>query len=130
MKIAKCLSLVVVLLVATAYASPIFGTWKGELNGKPITITLNSTKSQFDGRFAVAETSPARITNARFSNEGKVVRFQVPNQNGGMKLVSSGPEQLTFELELTGTDQAVLHSVDEPNAPGIKMTRVAKPDAR
>src|SRR5512141_1775890 len=117
MRTARLFVVMVVLLVATAYASPIIGTWKGELNGKPITITLNAGNHQLDARFASAGSAPVAITNAKFSNEGRVVRFKVPNQNGGMKLISSGPDQLTFELELTETDHAVLHSLDEPNAP-------------
>lgn len=127
MKTAVKLLTTTIVLAAIAYASPLMGIWKGELDGKPITITLRVVDRHLDGRFAAAESpQEIRISNAKFSNNMNVLTFQVPNQNGGVKLISSGPDQLTFEMQLTGAGQAVLRRVGEPNAPEIRMTRTSQ----
>lgn len=126
MKTAVKLLTTTIVLAAIAYASPLMGIWKGELDGKPITITLRVVDRHLDGRFAAESPQEIRISNAKFSNNMNVLTFQVPNQNGGVKLISSGPDQLTFEMQLTGAGQAVLRRVGEPNAPEIRMTRTSQ----
>jgi len=118
-----------VLLVATAaYASPVFGRWTGELNGRAVTIVIDNVQHRAEGKFMVAAGSGAaqevQITNPRFSNSGRTVTFDVPNQGGLAKLVSAEGRVLTFELQVTGTDEAELRVVDKgANAPVINLVR-------
>jgi hypothetical protein len=104
------------------------GKWTGELNGKTVSVTFDFVDHRTEGRFAVAAGSASpqelRIVNAKFSNNMNAVTFQVPNQGGAAKLVASGDKELTFEMQITGTDQAELRAVGQ-GASGavIKLVR-------
>ena len=130
MRIHRNLALVAVLLllVSAAYASPVFGKWTGDLNGKAVTITIENVNRHAEGKFAVAAGSGGaqelQISNPRFSNSGRTVTFDVPNQGGAAKLVSSPAKELTFELQVTGSDEAELRAVGKgANGPVIKLVR-------
>ena len=108
------ITIVAVLALATAaYASPIFGTWKGELNGRPITVTVTHTNGHAD----VAMTSNGQalqVTDARFPKGGPpmMLQFQGANQQGKVRLVSTASNDLSFELETSDGRQSVLRVID------------------
>ena len=67
-KIAMTAAVILVLAVA-AHASPIFGTWKGELNGHAITISVTNDNRQM----SVAMTSAGQevtVANPSFPKSG------------------------------------------------------------
>ena len=104
----------VLVLAVAAYASPIFGTWKGELNGRPITVTVTYASGHAD----VAFTSDGRnvnVSHAGFPKGGPpmMLRFQAANQDGKMKLVSTASNDLNFELETTNGRESVLRVIDQ-----------------
>ena len=67
-KIAMTAAVILALAVA-AYASPIFGTWRGELNGRAITISVTNSNHQA----SVAMTSAGQevtVANPSFPKGG------------------------------------------------------------
>ena len=108
------IALAAVLAIAiSAQASPIFGTWKGNLNGKPITVTVTYNNQHTD----VAMSSEGRtlpVSNASFPKGGPpmMLRFQGSNQDGKAKLVSTGGNDLSYELETADGVASVLRVID------------------
>jgi hypothetical protein len=123
------IALVAVLAVAiSAYASPIFGTWRGDLNGKPITVTVTYSNGHPD----VAMSSENRIlpvSDAHFPKSGPpmMLRFQGSNQDGKAKLVSTGGNDLSFELETADGRESVLRVIDQGKT--IATVKMTKTDA-
>lgn len=120
-------TLVAVLAWAVAaYASPIFGTWKGELNGRPITVTVTYN----NGHAGVAMTSDGRelaVADPRFPKGGPplMLQFQAANQ-GTQKLVSTASNELSFELETSDGRESVLRVIDQGKTIAtVKMTKTA-----
>ncbi len=117
--------LAVLVFAVAAYASPIFGTWKGELNGRPITVNVTSAEGHttaimtFDGR-------DVAVSNANFPKGGPpmALHFQATNQNGNMKLVSTGSSDLSFELATADGREATLRVIDQgKTVTTVKMTK-------
>src|SRR5512140_821252 len=112
-KLAITVAAVLVLTVA-AYASPIFGTWRGEWNGRPITVTVTYTSGHAD----VAMTSDGReltVSDASFPKGGPplLLHFQAANQQGQVKLVSTAASDLGFELQTSDGRESVLRVMDQ-----------------
>ena len=122
------LALVLVVSIA-ALASPIFGTWKGELNGKPITVTVNN----IDRHPEVKMTSGAgdlATSNPSFPKGGPpmMIRFQSANQDGKMKLVSTAGSELSYELETANGQDATLRVIDQGKT--VATVRMTKENAK
>ncbi|HEX9119445.1 MAG TPA: hypothetical protein VF840_02800 [Terriglobales bacterium] len=111
-------------MAVAAYASPIFGTWKGELNGRPITITVTYTNRHTDVRMMDASRE-LTVSNAKFANAPPtLLQFQAANQEGKAKLVSSGGSNLSFELETADGQVAALRVIDQGKTiETVKMTK-------
>ena len=119
---------VVIVLAVSAFASPIFGTWKGDLNGKSITVTVTYANRHTD----VAMSSDGRsmpVSNASFPKGGPpmMLRFQGANQDGKAKLVSTGGDNLSFELETTDGRESVLRVMDQGKT--VTTVRMTKTEA-
>jgi len=124
-KIAVTMVVVMAMAVA-AYASPIFGTWKGELNGRPITITVTNTNRHTDVRMMDASRE-LTVSNAKFLNAPPMLlQFQAANQDGKAKLVSTGGSDLSFELETANGQDATLRVIDQGKTIAtVKLTKFA-----
>ena len=124
-KIAVTMVVVMAMAVA-AYASPIFGTWKGELNGRPITITVTNTNRHTDVRMMDASRE-LTVSNAKVLNAPPMLlQFQAANQDGKAKLVSTGGSDLSFELETANGQDATLRVIDQGKTIAtVKLTKVA-----
>ena len=125
--IAITLAMLLTLAVA-AYASPIFGTWKGELNGRPITVTVTYSSGHAD----VAMTSDGQalnISDAHFPKGGPpmMLRFQGANPGGKAKLVSKASSDLSFQLETSDGRTSVLRILDQGKT--IATVSMTKTDA-
>ena len=123
-KIANTLA-VVALLATFAYASPIFGTWKGELNGKPITVTVSYTNRHTDVNMT-SEGQAVNVSGAAFPKGGPpmLLSFRAANQEGKMKLVSTAGSDLVFELETADGRESALRVFDQGKLIAtVKMTK-------
>lgn len=116
---------VVLVLASSALASPIFGTWKGELNGKSITVTVTYNNRQTD----VAMTSDGQaitVSNPGFPKGGPpmMLHFAGANQQGKMRLVSTASNDLNFELETSDGRESLLRVIDQGKTiASVKMTK-------
>ena len=124
-KIAVTVVAVMAMAVA-AYASPIFGTWKGELNGRPISVTVTNNNRHAD----VVMTADARdlvVSNAKFANAPPtLLRFQAANQDGKAKLVPTAGNDLSFELETNDGRDGTLRVMDQGKTIAtVKLTKAA-----
>ena len=125
-KLAITVALVLVFAVA-AYASPIFGTWKGELNGRPITVTVTYNNAHTDVAMAAGSNTIA-VSNANFPKGGPplLLHFQTANQSGQMKLVSSASNDLSYELQTSDGQEATLRVIDQGKTIAtVKMTKTS-----
>jgi hypothetical protein len=108
-----------------AYASPIFGTWKGELNGRPITVTVTYTHGH-TGVAMASDGQALNVSDAHFPKGGPPMslRFAGANQQGKVKLVSTTSNELSFELETTDGRESVLRIIDQGKTIAtVKMTK-------
>jgi len=123
-KIAITAAAILAMAVA-AYASPIFGTWKGDLNGRPITVTVTYNNRHTDVAF-VSDGHNLNVTNAAFPKGGPpmMLSFQAANQDGKAKLVSTASSDLSFELETADGRESVLRVIDQGKTIAtVKMTK-------
>jgi hypothetical protein len=112
-------------MAIAAYASPIFGTWKGELNGRPITVTVTYTNGHADVSF-LSDGHNLNATNAAFPKGGPpmMLRFQAANEDGKIRLVSTASTQVNFELETADGHESVLRVIDQGKTIAtVKMTK-------
>ena len=91
MKTHKTLAgVVIVLLVAiAAQASPLFGTWKGELNGKQITLVFTRADRHTTGTLIASGGTDIALAGVKILDAPptKLV-FQVSENDAGIKLAS------------------------------------------
>ena len=110
------LLLAVVLISAGAFASPLFGTWKLDLNGQPVTVVVTNVDRHIEGKVMVGTGASARempMANARILDRPpSTLRFEVENFSGAGKT--------TFELHSIDSDHATLRRVGE----GMQATEV------
>ena len=112
-------------LAVAAYASPIFGTWKGDLNGRPITVTVTYTDRQTNVAMS-SDGQTLSVSDAHFPKGGSPMslRFAAANQQGKIKLVSTASNQLSFELETSDGRESVLRVIDQGKTVAtVKMTK-------
>src|SRR5690348_16156629 len=115
----------VLAMAITAHASPIFGTWKGELSGRPITVTVTYTNGHAEVAL-VSEGHNLNATHAAFPKGGPptLLRFQAAHQEGKTKLVSTASSDLSFELETSDGQQSLLRVIDQGKTIAtVKMTK-------
>ncbi len=121
------ITIVAVLALATAaYASPIFGTWKGELNGHPITVSVTYSDHQ-TGATMTSDGRNVAVSNAGFPKgvPPLTLQFQAANQEGKARLVSTASSDLSFELSTTDGRDGVLRVIDQGKTVAtVKMTKV------
>lgn len=115
-------------LAVAAYASPIFGTWKGELNGRPITVTVTYTNGHADVAMA-SEGQALSVSDAHFPKGAPPMslRFTGANQQGKVKLVSTASNDLSFELETSDGRESELRVIDQGRT--IATVKMTKTDA-
>ncbi len=102
----------VLAMAVVAMASPVFGTWHGELNGHAITVSVDHN----NGRAVVSMTSDAQqvaTSNAAFPKGAPPLQlsWQAANQ-GKMKLVSTPSDSVSFELRSEDGKTATLRILD------------------
>ena len=102
----------VLIMTAVAMASPVFGTWRGELNGHAITVSVDHD----NGRAVVTMTSDSQqiaTSNAVFPKGGPPLQlsWQAANE-GKMKLVSTANDNVSFELRSEDGRTATLRVFD------------------
>lgn len=122
--------LAIILTVSVAaLASPIFGTWKGELNGRPITISVTYVDRHTDVKMTSTGGDLA-TSNASFPKGGPpmLLRFQSANQDGKMKLVSTAGPELNYELETANGQEATLRVIDQGKT--VATVRMTKDNAK
>lgn len=103
---------VVLVMTAVAMASPIFGTWRGDLNGRAVTVTVTNVGRQPVVNFT-SDAQQIATSNAAFPKGGPPLQlsFQAANQ-GKMKLVSTASDNLSFELQTQDGQTATLRVMD------------------
>ena len=106
-------SLAILLIASSAFASPLFGTWKTQWNGQPVTVVLSYVDRQLVGKMIVGSGAGARelpIQNAHIMDRPpSTLRFEVANPQ--QRLAATG-DKLVFELHSVDSDNATLRVVD------------------
>jgi hypothetical protein len=117
---------VVLAMAIAAHASPIFGTWKGELNGHQITVTA-TYKDKHTDLIMTSDGSEVAISSSKFMDAPPTtLRFQAANQAGKTKLVSTAASDLTLELHTTDGREATLRVMEQGKTLAtVKLTKVA-----
>jgi hypothetical protein len=110
-----------VFAAAAAFASPLFGTWKAELNGQPVTVVVSYVDRHVEGKMIVGTGSAARelpMVNPKMLDAPPMkMRFQVSNVEGvGTLLPAAAKKDVTFELSTTNGNEATLRVLDESGA--------------
>ena len=110
MRSLRILAIFAFVCVATsAFASPLFGTWKLDLNGQPVAVVVSSVDHHVEGKMIVGTGGSARelpMVNARIMDRPpSTLRFEVENFNGASKTM--------FELHSIDGDNATLRQVGE-----------------
>lgn len=121
MRTAKAWGILVVLAAATlATASPIYGTWTGEVNGKTLSMTFTRT---------VERTAAKMVTSGR---EAAITGLQMKKASTGLypltysfrgaSLDGSG-NTVSYEMVQTSPTEATLRNLDQPDAAVVKLTK-------
>lgn len=116
----------VLACAVAAYASPIFGTWKGELNGHPITVSVTYSEHQASATMT-SDGRNVAVSNAGFPKgvPPLTLQFQAANQEGKTRLVSTASSDLSFELSTTDGRDGLLRVMDQGKIVAtVKMTKV------
>ena len=92
-----------------ALASPLFGTWKVDLNGTPATVIVSHDDNRVSGKMMIGSGASARelpLTNVRIVDRPpSTLRFEVENWNGAART--------TFELHAIDSQNATLQQVGD-----------------
>ena len=117
------------VLAAAAFASPLFGTWKAELNGQPVTVVISHVDRRVEGKMIVGSGSAARelpMVNPRILDAPPMkMRFQLANVEGVGKLLPvAAKKDVIFELSTTNGDEATLRVLDESDAQATTVKAV------
>ena len=118
MRILKSAALLLLIAAATAaFASPLFGTWKTELNGQPVSVVIVYADQRAQGKMAIGTGDNVRfapLTNIHFLDAPPMtVQFEVENRDAAAKLTSAGGKSVKFELHTTDGNQATLRVVED-----------------
>ena len=110
-------SLLLVMAIA-AFASPLFGTWKAELNGQPVTVVVSYVDRHVEGKMIVGSGSSERelpMLNPKMLDAPPMkMRFQVANVEAvGALLPAAAKKDAMFELSTTNGNEATLRVLDE-----------------
>jgi hypothetical protein len=122
MRSLRCAGLLVLVISAAvaAFASPLFATWKAELNGQPVTVVVDYVDHQVVGKMIVGTGASARefpMVNPKILDAPPMkMRFQLANvETVGKVLPVAAKKGATFELNMSNNnnDEATLRIVDE-----------------
>ena len=106
-----------VVLTVSAFASPIFGTWKTELNGQPVSVVIMNVEKRAQGKMAIGTGDNVRylpITNIHFMDAPPMtVQFEVEDHNGAAKLVSTSGKNVKFELHTNDGNEATVRVIED-----------------
>jgi hypothetical protein len=113
-------------LAAASFASPLFGTWKAELNGQPVTVVVNYVDRHVEGKMIVGTGSSARelpMVNPKVLDAPPMkMRFQLANvESVGKLLPVAAKKGVTFELSTTNGDEATLRVLDDSSASTVTV---------
>ena len=115
-----------VLLAAAAWASPIYGTWKGEVSGKAITLNFVRSGNRTDATMQTAAAQkPAAIQNFKMAAQTPgslyplTFTFRAPAVDGSGEMAS-------YEMVQTSAGEATLRNLDKPEAPAVKLSKVGQ----
>lgn len=125
------LLLAVLAMATSASASPLFATWKAELNGKPVTVVVDYVDHQVVGKMIVGTGASAQevaMVNPKILDAPPAkMRFQLANvETVGKVLPVAARRGVMFELNLANNnnDEAALRVVDENgDATSVKATK-------
>lgn len=113
---------VALLIAAAAFASPIYGTWTGEIDGKPISLTFTRAQNQTQGNLVFTSQSQAGIPVADFRMVKKGTAGLYPLLFSFRTTGESG-KSVRYEMEQTSATEATLRNVDDPGAPTVKLAK-------
>jgi hypothetical protein len=113
-------------LAAASFASPLFGTWKAELNGQPVTVVVNYVDRHVEGKMIVGTGSSPRelpMVNPKVLDAPPMkMRFQLANvESVGKLLPVAAKKGVTFELSTTNGDEATLRVLDDSSASTVTV---------
>lgn len=108
------------LLAGSAFASPIYGTWSGESNGQPVTLTFTRADNQTRGEIATTAAAARSISDFRMVRKASrgVYPFTV-----SFRAADASGNAVRYEIEQTSAGEATLRDVDHPDAPPVKLTK-------
>lgn len=113
----------VLLIAVAALASPIFGTWTGEMNGKPISLTFTRTENQTRGNMVLAGMNAAQpLPISDFHMVRKATSGVYPFTVSFAASDSAG-KTVHYQIEQTSPTEATLRNVDDPSAPAVKLQK-------
>jgi hypothetical protein len=118
MRISKSAALLLVIAAATAaFASPLFGRWKAELNGQPVSVLIVYSDQRAQGKMAIGTGDNVRyapLTNIHFIDAPPMtVQFEVENRDAAAKLGAAAGKSVKFELHTTDGNEATLRVVED-----------------
>ena len=124
MKILRmAVSTAAVLIAAAAFASPIFGTWTGEMNGKPISLTFTHSENRARGNLVFAGMNAAQpLPISDFHMVRKAESGLYPFTMA-FRAADSAGKSVRYEIEQTSPTEATLRNIDEPSAPPVKLQK-------
>lgn len=107
------LTLAAVLMVtAVAMASPIFGAWRGELNGRVLTVKVDYVNKQ-PVVTMTSDAQPIATSNAVFPKGGPPMQLNFQASGvAKLKVASSSGDSLSFELRTEDGQTATLRLMD------------------
>ena len=118
MRIIKSAALLLVIAATTsAFASPLFGRWKAELNGQPVSVVIVYADQRAQGKMAIGTGDNVRfapLTNVHFMDAPPMtVQFEIENRDAAAKLVSAAAKTVKFELHTTDGNEATLRVLED-----------------
>lgn len=115
----------VLLFAIAAQASPIFGTWKGEVNGRPITLSFTYVEHHVAGKL-VDSGGQEHLLTVKLPGGGPPTKalFLMPSREAGVKLTGAKANDINFEFECPGGDEGTLRVKDGAQVlQTVKMTK-------
>lgn len=111
-----------ILFAALAFGSPIYGTWTGERNAAPVSITFTRSENHTQGNLTFAGTNGAPAAIGDFHMVRKASSGVYPFTVSFVARDSSG-KAARYEMEQTSPTEATLRNVDDSSAPVVKLTK-------